>query len=285
MNIKKGTLRFMNIKESSAHFILIIFIALLLVPIYCAFVAASHDGAAMLGRSMPYIPGGLFLKNCKMVFMQGVVSAGGQPIWLLLVNSLIMAGCIAVGKIILALFSAFALIYFELPGKKILFALIFSTMMLPIEVRVLPTFQIVASLNWLNSYQGLTLPLMASATATFLFIQFFKTLSSEMIDAATLDGASPWHIFCDIVLPLSKAPIIALFIILFIFGWNQYLWPLIVTSDNQHTTIVMGIRYLAGVADQIPQWHYIMCVALIALLPPCALVLSLQRWFEKGLVY
>ena len=163
------------------------------------------------------------------------------------------------------------------------FALIFSTMMLPVEVRIVPTFQVIASFGWLNTFAGLTLPLMASATATFLFRQFFKTVPMELVDASKLDGAGPLRFFIDILLPLSKPQLAALFIIMFVYGWNQYLWPLVITTDTTMATIVMGIRSLAGVADQVPQWHYIMTVALIAMLPPCLVVITLQRWFEKGL--
>lgn len=194
-----------------------------------------------------------------------------------------MAFIIAVGKIILALGSAFALVYFDFPFKKSCFALIFATMMLPVEVRIVPTFQVVASFGLLNSFSGLTLPLLASATGTFLFRQFFKTISKELVDAAKLDGAGPLRFFIDIVLPLSRIQISALFVILFVYGWNQYLWPLVITTETKMTTIVMGIRYLAGVADQVPEWHYIMAVALIALVPPCMVVMVMQRWFEKGL--
>lgn len=156
-------------------------------------------------------------------------------------------------------------------------------MMLPVEVRIVPTFQVIASFGWINHFSGLTLPLMASATATFLFRQYFRTIPNELADAARLDGAGPLRFFWDILLPLSRPPLAALFIIMFIYGWNQYLWPLVMTTESTMTTVVMGIRYLSGVADQIPQWHYIMTMALIALLPPCVLVVSCQHWFEQGL--
>ncbi|CDZ79063.1 L-arabinose transport system permease protein AraQ [Legionella massiliensis] len=268
-----------------AHIALISFITLLFVPLYLALVAASNEGTAMMQAPLPHWPGTAFLHNLKTVLFTGLSATDGQPIWQMLLNSLFMAVSIAAGKIIFALLSAFALVYFEFPYKKLLFALIFSTMMLPVEVRIVPTFQVIASFAWLNSYAGLSLPLMASATATFLFRQFFKTVPHEIVDAAKLDGAGPLRFFIDILLPLSKTQIAALFIILFVYGWNQYLWPLVITTDSSMATIVMGIRYLAGVADQIPQWHYIMTIALIALLPPCLVVMTMQRWFEKGLTH
>ncbi|ASQ46103.1 sn-glycerol-3-phosphate ABC transporter permease UgpE [Legionella clemsonensis] len=267
------------------HGLLICFVFLLFMPLYLALVAASHEATAMMQAPLPSWPGFMLFDNIKTVLTQGITATGGQPIWQMLVNSFIMAVLIASGKIILALLSAFALVYFQFPLKGVFFALIFSTLMLPVEVRIVPTFQVVATFGWLNSFAGLSLPLMASATATFLFRQFFKTIPKELVDAATLDGAGPLRFFKDILFPLSKTQIAALFIILFVYGWNQYLWPLLITTDSSMSTIVMGIRYLAGVADQIPQWHFIMTIALIALLPPCLVVLVMQRWFEKGLIH
>lgn len=268
-----------------AHGLLIAFIVLMFFPLYLAVIAASHEGSVMMHAPLPLLPGHSLFTNMHAVLSEGLAATGGQPVWRLLLNSFIMAVLIAVGKIILALLSAFALVYCNLPGKKIMFAMIFATMMLPVEVRIVPTFQVAASFGLLNQFSGLTLPLMASATATFLFRQFFKTIPSELVDAARLDGAGAWRFFWDVVLPLSKTQIAALFIILFVYGWNQYLWPLVITTDSSMATVVMGMRYLAGVADQVPQWHYIMCVALLAMLPPCLVVLVLQSWFEKGLTH
>ena len=265
------------------HLLLCLFIAFLFIPLYLALVAASHSGEAMTQSPLPVWPGTMLWVNIKTVFTDGLVATGGEPIGRMLINSFVMAFLIATGKVIFALFSAFALVYFKFPFKKLSFALIFSTLMLPVEVRIVPTFQVIATFGWLNSFSGLTLPLLASATATFLFRQFFKTIPSSLVDAAKLDGAGPVRFFVDILLPLSKPQLAALFIIMFVYGWNQYLWPLVITTDTNMATIVMGIRYLAGVADQVPQWHYLMTVALIALLPPCLIVIVLQRWFEKGL--
>lgn len=265
------------------HLLLGLFIAVLFLPLYLALVAASHEGNALLNAPLPFVPGAYLFKNIYTVLTQGLAVTGGEPIASMLFNSFLMAVLIAAGKIILALTSAFALVYFDFPFKKSCFALIFATLMLPIEVRIVPTFQVTASFGLLNTFTGLTLPLLASATGTFLFRQFFKTIPKELIDAAKLDGAGPIRIFFHIIMPLSKMQISALFVILFVYGWNQYLWPLIITTETKMTTIVMGIRYLAGVADQLPQWHFIMAVALIALLPPCLVVLLMQKWFEKGL--
>jgi sn-glycerol 3-phosphate transport system permease protein len=265
------------------HILLCVFIAIMLLPLYLAVVAASHSGEEMMQAPLPIWPGTMLWTNIKTVLSEGLVVTNGEPVAQMLINSFLMATLIAVGKVALALCSAFALVYFSFPFKKTCFALIFSTMMLPVEVRIVPTFQVIASFGWLNSYAGLTMPLMASATATLLFRQFFKTVQGELVDAAKLDGAGPLRFFIDILLPLSRPQIAALFIIMFVYGWNQYLWPLVITTDPSMATVVMGIRYLVGVADQMPQWHYIMTVALIALLPPCLVVVILQRWFEKGL--
>lgn len=266
-----------------SHGFLILFVIFLLLPLYLAIVAVSNEGVAMMQSHLSLVPGSAFLKNMKVVLTDSPSITGGESVASMLFNSLVMALGITFGKIILALGSAFALVYFDFPFKKWCFALIFVTMMLPVEVRIVPTFQLIATFGLLNSFSGLTLPLLASATGTFLFRQFFKTIPKELVDAAKLDGAGPIRFFFDIVLPLSKTQISALFVILFVYGWNQYLWPLVITTENKMTTIVMGIRYLSGVVDQVPEWHYIMAVALIALIPPCIVVMALQSLFEKGL--
>ncbi|MBA4697051.1 MAG: sn-glycerol-3-phosphate ABC transporter permease UgpE [Legionella sp.] len=267
------------------HGTLLAAVFFLFIPLYLALVTASQEGVHLMQAPMPIWPGKALFYNLKSVMLHGLQSTGGQPVWQMLLNSFVMATVIAVGKIVLALFSAFALVYFDLPLKGGLFALILSTMMLPVEVRIMPTFQVVASFGWLNTFKGLSLPLIASATATFFFYQLFKSIPKELVDAAKLDGAGPLRFFKDILLPLSKAQAGSLFIILFIYGWNQYLWPLVVTTDNEMTTIVMGMRYLVGVADQLPQWHVIMCIALIALTPPCLIMWVMRRWFERGLIH
>lgn len=269
-------------KRVASHGFILLFLMVMILPLYLAIVAASHEGRVMQ-TALPFFPGQLLFQNIKTVLVDGLSITGGEPVTSMLFNSFIMAMTIALGKIFLALGSAFALVYFDFPFKKICFALIFSTMMLPVEVRIVPTFQVVAGFGLLNSFTGLTIPLMASATGTFLFRQFFKTIPNELVDAAKLDGAGPVRFFFHILLPLSTVQMAALFVILFVYGWNQYLWPLVMTTETKMTTVVMGIRYLAGVADQVPQWHYIMAVALIALIPPCFIVLLMQRWFEKGL--
>jgi len=271
---------------SKLGFILALAVASLwvLLPIYLTFVAASHTEQALLKAPIPFLPGNQFFHNLYEALFHGMSVTQGVPVYLMLLNSLVMATLIAVGKIGVSILSAYALVFFDLPFKRLFFFLIFSTLMLPVEVRIVPTFEVVASLNLLNHYAGLTLPLIASATATFLFRQFFMTLPLELFEAAKLDGASAMRIFVDIVLPLSKTNIAALFIIMFIYGWNQYLWPLVATTEESMSTIVMGIQHLASVADQIPAWHMIMTIVLCALVVPVLIILCMQRLFEKGLL-
>ena len=267
-----------------SHLVIIIGISIMILPIYVALVTSTHTGSELLHAPLPLLPGHAFFENYKTVLVHGMAATGGKPIAPMLWHSLIMALSIAIGKIGLALLSAYAFVFFRFPGRKICFWLVFMTIMLPVEVRILPTFEVVASLHLLNTYTGLSLPLIASATATFLFRQFFLTIPAELSEAARLDGAGPIRFFIDILLPLSKTNISALFIIMFIYGWNQYLWPLVVTTQGNMNTIVMGIEQLANVADQIPQWHYIMATAVLAMLPPVIVVFAMQHLFEKGLL-
>jgi sn-glycerol 3-phosphate transport system permease protein len=202
----------------------------------------------------------------------------------MMLNSLVMAVGIAVGKIAISILSAFAIVYFRFRFRMLCFWTIFVTLMLPVEVRILPTFEVASSLGLLNSYPGLIVPLIASATATFLFRQFFLTVPDELTEASRIDGAGPLKFFRDILLPLSKTNIAALFVILFIYGWNQYLWPLLVTTDVGMYTVVMGIKRLVTVADAEPQWHLVMATTMLAMVPPVLIVLLMQRWFVKGLI-
>ena len=267
-----------------AHLVLILGCALVMLPLWVAFVASTHAPGALVTGLMPLWPGERLVENYDLVLNQGLRSSGAIPVGDMLVNSLIMALAIALGKIAISLIMAYAIVYFRFPGRMLCFWVVFVTLMLPVEVRILPTFEVAAGLGLLNSYTGLALPLIASATATFLFRQFFLTIPDELIEAARIDGAGPFRFFKDILLPLSRTNIAALFVILFIYGWNQYLWPLLVTTDQRYSTIVMGIQRMVTVADSEPQWHLVMATAILALLPPVAVVLAMQRLFIKGLV-
>lgn len=266
------------------HLILVLGVIVVAIPVYIAFIASTHGPNDFYSGVVPLLPGEHTLDNYKEVMFAGISTSGAPPIWRMLLNSLIMALSIAIGKIAISIISAFAIVYFKFPFRTLAFWLIFITLMLPVEVRILPTFKVIADLGMLNSYAGLSIPLIASATATFLFRQFFLTVPEELMEAARVDGAGPMRFFRDILLPLSRTNMAALFVILFIYGWNQYLWPLMVTTDPQYYTIVMAIKRMANVADAIPQWNLVMATVVLAMLPPVVVVIGMQRLFVKGLV-
>lgn len=266
-----------------AHAVLILGVATIAFPIWITFVASTHDAVRMLQVPLPLLPGGHFFENLRTTLGEGIEGAGGLPVGMMMVNSLIMALMIAIGKISISLLSAFAIVYFKFPFRMGFFWMIFLTLMLPVEVRILPTFAVIANLNLLNTYMGLSIPLIASATATFMFRQVFLTIPDELLEAARVDGAGPMRFFWDILIPMSRTNIAALFVILFIYGWNQYLWPLLVTTDSSMYTVVMGIKQMLEAAEQSPDWHLIMMTTLLAMLPPVAVVVFMQRLFVKGL--
>jgi sn-glycerol 3-phosphate transport system permease protein len=233
---------------------------------------------------LPLWPGDQFFVNLnETLFGDGAAGTNNVPVWRMMLNSLVMALSIAFGKIAISLISAFAIVYFKFPFRMGFFWMIFITLMLPVEVRILPTYEVVAKLGLLNSYAGLSLPLIASATATFMFRQVFLTIPDEMLESARIDGAGPMRFFWDILLPLSRTNIASLFGILFIYGWNQYLWPLLITQDTSMTTIVMSIKQLLESAEATPEWNIIMMTALLAMLPPILVVVFMQKLFVKGL--
>ncbi|MBF9046857.1 sn-glycerol-3-phosphate ABC transporter permease UgpE [Rhodobacterales bacterium LSUCC0031] len=267
-----------------AHVILILGVATVAFPVYLALVASTHAPTAFMSGTIPLVPSTHAPASYGDVLAGGVAAQMSVPINLMLFNSMVMALLIATGKIAISIISAFAIVYFRFPFRVLAFWIIFITLMLPVEVRIVPTFAVIADLGMLNSYAGLTVPLMASATATFLFRQVFLTIPDELMEAARIDGAGPMKFFRDILLPLSQTNIAALFVILFIYGWNQYLWPLLVTTDSGYYTIVAGIKRMADVVDSEPLWNYIMAVTILAMLPPVAVVIFMQRLFVKGLV-
>ena len=262
------------------HLGLIIGVAFIFFPIWLAFVASTVEQQQIVRPPMPLLPGDKFFENYGKALTAGV----NAPVALMLMNSMIMALGIALGKIVISLLSAFAIVYFRFPGRKLFFWLIFLTLMLPVEVRIVPTYEVIANFGMLNSYHGLILPLIASATATFLFRQFFMTVPDELAEAARVDGASPMRFFIDILLPMSRTNIAALFVILFIYGWNQYLWPLLITTDPDMNTIVMGIKQMFPSGDDIADWPVIMATSILAMVPPVLVVIGMQRLFIRGLV-
>lgn len=266
-----------------SHIMLILGVAVVLFPLYVAFVTATLDNNAVYDTPMTLIPGGHLWENLRAIWINGV-GPHSAPFWLMLTNSFIMALVITVGKISVSILSAFAIVWFRFPLRNLFFWMIFSTLMLPVEVRIFPTVEVIANLKLLDSYTGLTLPLMASATATFLFRQFFMTLPDELIEAARIDGASPMRFFRDIVLPLSRTNLAALFVITFIYGWNQYLWPLLIISDVNLGTAVAGVKGMMSSGEGTTQWNQVMAAMLLTLIPPVVIVLTMQRAFVRGLV-
>ena len=265
------------------HVTLVIGIVIVIFPIYIAFVASTHEARDILMTVQGWF-GTNFIENYTTALEKGKASTGSISVALMMWNSLIMALGIVVGKISISILSAYAIVYFRFPFRMFFFWMIFVTLMLPVEVRILPTYEVVANLGLLNTYPGLVLPLIASATATFLFRQFFLTIPDELAEAARVDGAGPFRFFFDILLPLSRTNIAALFVILFIYGWNQYLWPLLVTTEQNMTTIVMGIQAMLFVPDDINVWNITMATAILAMLPPVLIIIVMQRQFVKGLV-
>ena len=263
-----------------SHCLMILGVLVVFFPIWLAFVASTVTQQEITSPPMPLWPGDHFLENYKRALFSGVNVAVST----MLINSLIMAIGIAVGKIIISLLSAYAIVYFRFPGQTLFFWLIFITLMLPVEVRIVPTYEVVAGFGLLNSYSGLIFPLIASATATFLFRQFFMTIPDELAEAARVDGARPMRFFIDIVIPMSRTNIAALFVILFIYGWNQYLWPLLITTDPEMNTIVMGIKQMFPSGDDTADWPVIMATAILAMIPPVLVVISMQKLFIRGLV-
>jgi sn-glycerol 3-phosphate transport system permease protein len=266
------------------HLILLLGVAVVAFPVYLCFVGSTHEQSVIANGRMPVTPGSLFWTTYYKTIFVGSSGSTREPVATMLLNSFVMASIIAVGKIAISILSAYAVVYFRFPMRMTAFWLIFMTLMLPVEVRIYPTYKIASDLGMLDSYAGLTIPLIASATATLFFRQFFMTIPDELIEASKLDGAGPFRFFKDTVLPLSKTNIAALFVILFIYGWNQYLWPILITTRDDMQTIVIGIKKMIVTADALTEWNVVLATAMLAMLPPVAVVVLMQRWFVKGLV-
>ncbi|RUT96245.1 sn-glycerol-3-phosphate ABC transporter permease UgpE [Mesorhizobium sp. USDA-HM6] len=267
-----------------AHAALILGILIVAFPIYYTFVASTQTLQTILKPPLPLLPGDQFWNNYGEALFGGVGRIGGVSVGRLLFNTTIMALGVAVGKIFISILSAYAIVFFRFPLRMTFFWLIFITLMLPVEVRILPTYKVMVDLGMIDTYAGLIIPLIASATATLLFRQFFMTIPGELVEAARVDGAGPWRFFFDILVPLSRTNIAALFVILFIYGWTQYLWPLLVTNSNDMNTIVIALKKMVSFADADTQWHLVMVTAMLAIVPPILVVVLMQRWFVRGLV-
>ncbi|MFQ3623151.1 MAG: sn-glycerol-3-phosphate ABC transporter permease UgpE [Acetobacteraceae bacterium] len=271
----------------AVHLLLVLGVAVFALPIYITLIGSTHDASTIGRGEVPLLPGGHLIENYLTAWREGeggVRTGFRVPVETMLLNSLAMAVLIAVGKIAISLTSAYAVVFFSFPGRMLFFWLIFITLMLPVEVRIMPTFAVMVDLGMVNTFGGLVVPLIASATATLLFRQFFLTIPDELVEAAKIDGAGPLRFLKDVVVPLSLTNMAALFVILFIYGYNQYLWPLLMVSDRSLETIVVGITKMIGSGDAQSPWHVIMATTVIALLPPVAIVVLMQRWFVKGLV-
>jgi sn-glycerol 3-phosphate transport system permease protein len=266
------------------HIVLLAGVGIVMFPIYVAFVASTLSLDQVLTVPMQLWPSDHLIENYSKVIAHGSERGSSAPVGRMMYNSLVMALVIAIGKISISMISAFAIVYFRFPLRKTFFWMIFVTLMLPVEVRIFPTYKVASDLGLIDTYAGLTLPLIASATATFLFRQFFMTIPGELAEAARIDGAGPLRFFWDVVLPLSRTNIAALFVIMFIYGWNQYLWPLLVTTQESMYTTVIGIKRMITGGDAATEWNLVMATAILAMLPPVAVVIFMQRWFVKGLV-
>jgi sn-glycerol 3-phosphate transport system permease protein len=266
------------------HVILWIGVAIVAFPVYLAFVGSTHDAASIANGQMPITPGPYFYQNYYRTIFVGTSATTREPVATMIVNSFVMAMVIACGKIAISIISAYAVVYFRFPFRMAAFWIIFITLMLPVEVRIYPTYKVAADLNLLDTYTGLTLPLIASATATLLFRQFFMTVPDELVEASRIDGAGPFRFFKDTLLPLSRTNMAALFVILFIYGWNQYLWPLLITTRDDMQTIIIGIKKMIVTSDALTEWQLVMATVMLAMLPPVFVVITMQRLFVRGLI-
>ncbi|HPW30778.1 MAG TPA: sn-glycerol-3-phosphate ABC transporter permease UgpE [Rhodoferax sp.] len=268
-----------------SHLVLIVGVLIVAFPVYITFVASTQTSDAIVQSPMPMLPGGHLIENYTTALTGTRAGSGSHAsVARMMTVSLVTALVISLGKITISLISAFALVYFRFPFRMAFFWAIFITLMLPVEVRIGPTYKVVSDLGMLNSYAGLTIPLIASATATFLFRQFFLTVPDELVEAARVDGAGPMRFFKDILVPLSSTSMAALFVIQFIYGWNQYLWPLLVTTEESMYPVVIGIKQMISGGDAQTEWNIVMATAMLAMLPPALVVMLMQKWFVKGLV-
>ena len=263
-----------------AHAILTLGVCLFALPVWLVFAGSTQDSDAIMRGELSLVPHFSNLSAYTRVLTTSTM--GSQPVWHMLLVSLGMALAIAFGKIVISILSAFAVVFFRFRFRQVAFWLIFVTLMLPVEVRIIPTYTVMADFGLINSFTGLWLPLIASATATLLFRQVFTAIPDELVEAARIDGAGPLRFLRDIVLPVSGANIAALFVILFVYGWNQYLWPLLVATSQGLDTIVIGIVKMIGQETQT-DWSAVMATTVLALLPPVLVVVVMQRWFVAGL--
>lgn len=279
-----GSLAARAATKTLAHLWMILGVIIVAFPIYYVVIASTHSTQTILRPPLPLLPGAEAVTNYSDAFSGGISKMGGVSLWRLLGNTTLIALGIAIGKIVISMASAYAIVFFRFPLRMVCFWVIFITLMLPIEVRIQPTYKVMVDLGLIDTYPGLILPLIASATATLLFRQFFMTVPHELLEAARVDGAGPWRFFKDILWPLSLTNVAAIFVIQFIYGWTQYLWPLLVTNSNEMNTIVIALKKMISFADADTPWSLVMVTSVLAILPPILVVVFMQRWFVKGLV-
>jgi len=272
------------LRDLLAYLTLTLGVLIIAFPVYVALIASTHDAATVISGHLPLTPGAHAIENYGRALFVGGSRASREPVGRMLLNSLIAAGGIAIGKILISILSAYAVVYFRFRFRMTAFWVIFITLMLPVEVRIYPTYKVMADLSLLDTHAGLILPLIASATGTLLFRQFFMTVPDELLEASRIDGAGPLRFFWDTLLPLSVTTIAALFVIQFIYGWNQYLWPLLITTKESMQTVVIGIKKMLTTTDELAEWQLAMATTILAMLPPVAVVVIMQRLFVRGLV-
>ncbi|MEL6435305.1 MAG: sn-glycerol-3-phosphate ABC transporter permease UgpE [Pseudomonadota bacterium] len=267
------------------HAILIFGALFMMLPVLFALITSTHEAITIHKEGLQWLPGGEMVDTYSAVMFQQSGFTGNITGMTMLTNSFILGIGFALGKIAISMIAAYAIVYFRFPFATLAFWVIFTTLLLPLEVRILPSYEIVHAMGLTNTYTGLIVPLIASATGTFFFRQYYKSIPDEMLEAARIDGAGPVKFFFDILLPLSRTMIAAIFIIMFVFGWNQYLWPTLITTDEGYFTLVRGIRQILQVwlGSNIPQYGQAMALAILAMLPPVMVVVFFQRWFVKGL--
>lgn len=270
------------IKRALPHVFLVIAILVIIFPIYFVLIASTHGLQDILKAPMSLLPGKEFFPNYHRAFFESTKNLGASA-FAMMGNSLIMALGISIGKIAVSLLAAFAIVFFDFKLRKLCFWSIFVTLMLPVEVRIMPTYKVISDLHMLNSYWGLILPMIVSATAVFLFRQFFLSVPREIAEASQIDGAAPMAFFGEILVPMTRTPIAAMFVIQFIYGWNQYLWPLLITTKEKYYTLLIGINRMLVGGDSVVEWQIVMATTLLAMLPPVVVVILMQKQFVAGM--
>lgn len=277
--------RAFRLSDAMDHAVLILGAMFMLVPLLVVIQMATMPDVEVIKTGPSFQIGDQLVPNLNKAMFEASGFSGENTGTNMLMNSFILGIGFAVGKILIGMMAAYAIVYFRLRFASFAFWIIFTTLLLPLEVRILPSYEIVQKLGMLNTYQGLIIPLIASATATFFFRQYFRSIPEELVEAARIDGAGPVKFFIDILVPLSKTMIAAMFIIMFVYGWNQYLWPTMVTTEEDMFTLVRGIKQITQSLEgnNVPEYGRANLLAIVAIIPPVFIVIFFQSWFVKGL--